>query len=280
MVDTGHIASLSLKRLIVGNWKMNHSLTSAAQFISQFKDLLIAHPVTQTEIAICPPFLFLPLFADYLHNVPAFSIGAQNCHSHHLGAFTGEISASMLTDFHCKYVLIGHSERRLYAHEKEDDIKHKVAMALSAKLEPIVCIGETLEAYQAGNTNTILTQQLVGMLPIEPPLMIHIAYEPVWAIGSGLTPSSQEIQEVNRHIANVIYDFYNSSSKKPLLRILYGGSITPKNIQEILSLADVSGVLVGGCSLKLEDFWQIIQHSETLHQHSHTTLFQPHGASK
>lgn len=224
-----------MKKIIAGNWKMNGDANSLQNLFDGLQNLK-----SKNTVIVCPPFTML--------NVPAPSnvaIGAQDCSSHNVGAYTGQISARMLADIAVKYVILGHSERRLYNGEESVEIREKALRAIENNITPIICIGETLNQKEQGETLGILTKQLTESLPNGVPAII--AYEPIWAIGTGLVASNDEIKAVHAHLRTLVD-----------LPLLYGGSVNGKNACEILNIKNVDGVLVGGASLKIEDFALII----------------------
>ncbi|MDZ7627205.1 MAG: triose-phosphate isomerase [Parvularculaceae bacterium] len=236
-----------MKPLLAGNWKMNgvsSSVLEVQKLIDQFSG---AVPST-LEIVICPPATLVGLFATEFSD-EGIGIGAQDCHPQPSGAFTGDISAEMLADAGAAYVIVGHSERRAGHGEDSALIRTKAEAALRAGLTPIVCVGETEAERRAGREKDIVGVQLAESLPAgEGPVVI--AYEPVWAIGTGLTPTVDEITEMHAFIRHEAGEG---------VRILYGGSVKPSNAKEILALPHVDGALVGGASLKADDFAAIIR---------------------
>ena len=228
-------------KIIAANWKMNGS----EELMKEFSQLTSAK---HNDIIICPPFTLLDSAKTLL---PSFiKIGAQNCSEEDKGAFTGEISASMLREKSVSHVLIGHSERRTLFKETNDVIFRKVEAAIKSKLTPIVCIGETLSEKKANKTLQVLDSQINGSLAkIEPHEQVIVAYEPVWAIGSGLTPDENDIEETLLHIKTKLDQHFNADTP-----ILYGGSANATNCSQIISIDNVGGLLVGGASLKTQDF--------------------------
>ncbi len=209
------------------------------------------------RVAICPPATLIAPMVQALAG-SAVEIGGQNCYVEPAGAFTGEISAEMLVDAGAQLVILAHSERRQYFGETNETTAEKVRAALRAGLEPIVCVGETLEERQAGSTLDVVSSQIRGSCPVE--LMgagFSVAYEPVWAIGTGLTPTLEQIEEVHLAIRLVLAEALGEAGRSA--PILYGGSVKPSNAQEILAVREVGGALVGGASLKAGDFLDIIR---------------------
>jgi triosephosphate isomerase len=227
-------------KLIVGNWKMNKGDEAGLQLARNFLNF-------KGNIVICPPYTILRDVVQLVRE-SSLKVGAQDCSPHLDGGYTGEISASMIKKNGCSYVILGHSEARTHRHETNELVCQKVERALDAALIPIVCIGETREAYENGKTQTVLRDQLEKSLP-KTGQEIVVAYEPIWAIGTGLVPSLEYIQETHQFIQGITLHRYP---------ILYGGSVNSKNASEILSLSEVGGVLVGGASLQGEEFSKII----------------------
>ena len=235
-----------MKPLIAGNWKMNGLQAARAEIESLIKRLGGSAP-SDRDILICPPATLIAGFAAE-YSDEAIQIGGQDCHAKASGAHTGDVSAEMLADAGAAFVIVGHSERRADHGEKDGDVKAKAEAAFRAGLTPIICVGETREQREAGKALDIVGAQLAGSLP-ETTEEYVVAYEPVWAIGTGLTPTNDDIAEMHAFIRG----------KTPAgTRILYGGSVKPDNAKEILAIANVDGALVGGASLKAEDFFRII----------------------
>ncbi|HEY9219809.1 MAG TPA: triose-phosphate isomerase [Phenylobacterium sp.] len=239
--------------LIAGNWKMN-GLTAS---LDEARAIAEGCRNTGVRVAICPPSVLIHRMSQALQGGPVL-VGGQDAHTDDFGAFTGDVSAEMLADAGAKLVILGHSERRTGYRESDELIARKVLAALRAGLEPIVCVGETLEQRKAGRALKVVTGQVRGSLPAElAGVQFAVAYEPVWAIGTGLTPTTPEIEEVHRAIrATLVESFGEHGAGAP---ILYGGSVKPANAQEILHAAEVGGALVGGASLKAEDFLGIVR---------------------
>ncbi|MCB2081692.1 MAG: triose-phosphate isomerase [Rickettsiales bacterium] len=236
--------------LIAGNWKMHGLCTEAHREVHQLLTLLADTPLN-TDVAICPPFTLLPEMADWLAASP-IALGAQDCHTEVSGAFTGDISAVMLKEVGCRYVIVGHSERRAAHHESSEQVCQKAGTAQKVGLIPIVCVGETEEEHAAGSAEKIVRAQLDASLPAgSTPETLVVAYEPVWAIGSGKTPTLGEIQTMHAVI-------HQHPSCGKYTQVLYGGSVKPENAREILALPGVDGALVGGASLQADSFYAII----------------------
>lgn len=231
-----------MTKLIVANWKMNGSKSFIDSYFNSFKKQ------QDNQVVFCPPFLYLDRVNNYLEETN-FALGAQDCHNHESGAFTGNISAGMLKEIGCRYVILGHSERRQYHSETDALVREKSETAIKAGLMPIVCAGESLEDRQSKKHLEVVKRQLEQSLPSSLEKCV-IAYEPVWAIGTGLTATTNDINEMHQMIADFI------GHKVP---VLYGGSVTADNAPEILSQLNVGGVLVGGASLKPDVFNKICQ---------------------
>jgi triosephosphate isomerase len=242
------------KYLIAGNWKMNLLQAETANLISQIKEGIQNKKIDDVDILICPPFTNLSIANKAIENSPII-LGAQNMHFMPKGAFTGEISPEMLLDSGCRYVILGHSERRQYFKEDNELLIKKLQAAFDNNLIPILCIGETLEERQNNKTFEVLYNQItiIHNFSREQLTKLVIAYEPVWAIGTGLTASTEQIKEVHQWIADHIYAHFALQ-----IPILYGGSMNDKNAKEILSTENVNGGLIGGASLKSEQFLKII----------------------
>jgi triosephosphate isomerase len=248
------------KPFVAGNWKMNtdsHSSVELAKRIASGASEIAGHRLT---VAVCPPFVYLQAVAEAL-SASSVGVGAQDVYYEPKGAFTGEISAAMLKDIGCTYTLCGHSERRHVVGETDELINKKVAAAISGGLLPILCVGELLSERQALQTSAVVSRHikngLAGM-SVEKVSAVTIAYEPVWAIGTGLTATPQQAQEAHDLIRKLLAGMYNSKLAEEI-RILYGGSVRPDNAKEIMAQDDVDGLLVGGASLKAEEFLAIIQ---------------------
>ena len=241
--------------LIAGNWKMNGRNAANAELVDGIiADLPSAEAV---DVLICPPFPYLGAMADKVRG-SRLLLGAQNVSQHASGAYTGEIAASMLLDAGCEYVLKGHSERRAMMGETSDIVAAKFVAALDAGLKPILCVGETLQQREAGQTEAVIDEQLNAVLDvagIDGFGKAVVAYEPVWAIGTGKTASPEQAQDVHRHIRGVLSS--RSSSAAEQTKILYGGSVKGDNASGLFSKPDIDGGLIGGASLKSTDFLAI-----------------------
>ncbi|MBN1391379.1 MAG: triose-phosphate isomerase, partial [Sedimentisphaerales bacterium] len=248
------------KPFVAGNWKMNTNSASSvklAKAIVSGSEEIAGHDV---HIAVCPPFVYLQGVVNTL-STSNIAVGAQDVYFENDGAFTGEISASMLKDIGCSYVLCGHSERRHVIGETDEIINKKVAAAIMGGVLPIFCVGELLEERKASRTEEVVTRQVKkGLEGLTAPKLsaVTIAYEPVWAIGTGLTATPQQAQEVHCLIRKLIEQMYDAKIAQEI-RILYGGSVKPSNAAELMGQQDIDGLLVGGASLKAEDFVTIIR---------------------
>jgi triosephosphate isomerase (TIM) len=246
------------KPFIAGNWKMNTNLKEAIDLVSA---LIPKVKDTKVEILVCPPFTNLTEVSKIIKGTN-IKLGAQNCSTEASGAFTGEISASMLKSVGCEYVIIGHSERRQYYNETDEIVNKKIKQALAAGLNIILCVGETLEQREKGITQKIVETQAKGSLnDIDKASMqkITIAYEPVWAIGTGKTATKEQAQEVHSLIRKLLIHLYDKKISDSI-RIQYGGSVKPDNIKELMAQEDIDGALVGGASLKADSFVGIVNY--------------------
>jgi triosephosphate isomerase (TIM) len=242
---------------IAGNWKMNLNRQQAVELAKGVA--AGAQKFPQVELAVCPPSVYLEAVGQALAN-SAVGLGGQNMYHEASGAFTGEISAAMLVDVGCRYVILGHSERRHLLGETDEQVNRKVLSALSAGLTPIVCVGELLGEREAGKTAEVIRRQFEGSLAgITPDQMrkVVIAYEPVWAIGTGKVATPEQAQEVHLDLRKLIAARYNGDLAQTV-RIQYGGSVKPGNAADLLSRPDIDGALVGGASLKADEFLGIV----------------------
>ena len=249
------------KKIIAGNWKMNNDLQGSEKLIVELKNLL-KDEKPNCDIIICPPFTSLSEASKLLKG-SIIKLGAQNMHFEENGAFTGEVSASMLKSVGCEYVILGHSERRTIFNESDELINKKIKKALLSGLKPIFCVGELLEERENGSTNDVIKRQvLTGLEGISASDMnnIIIAYEPVWAIGTGKTATPDQAQEVHEFIRDLIEIEYSLEVANDIT-IQYGGSVKPDNAKELLSQKDIDGALVGGACLKADSFMGIIKAS-------------------
>lgn len=237
--------------LIAGNWKMNKTVEEARSLLSLMGKEL--DQVPNVDVVVCPPYMSIVAVAN-LASGTKIGVGAQNLHWEAKGAYTGEVSAEMIKEF-CEYVIIGHSERRSYFGETDETVNKKVKAALKAGLKPIVCVGETLEENRAGKTADVVgTQVLNGLKNIDPSFVseIIVAYEPVWAIGTGLASSGENAQDVHKNMVRANLTKLFGEAAAQTIRILYGGSVTADNAAEFFTQADIDGALVGGASLKAD----------------------------
>ena len=250
--------------LIAGNWKMNCGPNEAAELLEGLKNRK-SEVSEDVDVLVCPPFVSLSMAVNYLHDTD-IQVGAQNFHYEDNGAYTGEISATMLEESGCNYVLIGHSERRQFFGETDELVNKKTHKALAHSLVPVICVGETLEERKSGVHFDLVSDQikiaLRGISSTEA-LDVVIAYEPIWAIGTGETASPEQAQEMHAHIRTIITNIYDEETASAI-RILYGGSMKPGNAEELLSQTDVDGGLIGGASLSAEAFSEIITTAEKL----------------
>ncbi len=241
------------KRFVVANWKMNGNFAQNNAFIEEMKQLKLdtsqQNKVSQTEVVICPPSPYLFQLSQAFENFP-IRIGAQNVHQNAKGAFTGEISCDMLWDFNCQYVIIGHSERRALFHETSELTAEKIIQVLTAGMTPILCVGETEAEREADLTDNVLLSQLRAV-PSSLLVQCIIAYEPVWAIGTGKAATPE--------LANETHAFIRAHLPDKNQSILYGGSVTAQNAKALFSMPEIDGALVGGASLNASQFYQIIQ---------------------
>jgi triosephosphate isomerase len=247
------------KKVIAGNWKMNNDLIQSRDLIIKLIEGL-QNKSFNCDVIICPPFTSLSEAENLIKNT-SIKLGAQNMYFEENGAFTGEVSAPMLKSAGCDYVIIGHSERRTIFGETNQVINKKLKKAFSSGLKPIFCIGETLEEREQNITNQIIERQVVeGLKDITEANLetLIIAYEPVWAIGTGKTASPAQAEEVHAFIRNLIGKNYSPSSAEKII-IQYGGSVKPENAKELLSQIDIDGALVGGACLKADSFIKIIE---------------------
>lgn len=247
---------MSRRSFVAGNWKMNTRLESALDLAKGLGGNL---PADACEVAVCPPSVYVAAVAGELKG-SSIGVGGQNLCAEADGAYTGEVNADMLVDIGCKYVILGHSERRQYYGETDAEVAKKALASLSAGLVPIVCVGETLEQREADQTEAVVGSQLRGSLAgitAEQAPRVVIAYEPVWAIGTGKTATPEQAEAVHVFIRGLLTEMFDGSVSEQM-RIQYGGSVKPANANELLSQPNIDGALVGGASLKVDDFLQII----------------------
>lgn len=248
-----------MQQYIIGNWKMNNTKAEALKLASGLLNRVQNAPRPLPHIILCPSFPYLVPVVEVLKNT-AIDVGGQDSHPETSGAFTGNVSIAQLKDVGCTYVIIGHSERRHHHHESSTLIKSKVAAALKTGLRPILCIGESAEEREGGHALSIIARQLETDLPedIDPTLLL-IAYEPLWAIGSGHTPTLEQIEEV---MGLIKHELSARRAGGAIVPTLYGGSANALNASSLLNLPHVDGLLIGGASLKVDEFWQIINASQ------------------
>ena len=247
---------------IAGNWKMNTTVSEAIALIKDMKDTLNA--ISSVDRVLCPPFVSLSAAAEVVKGT-SIEIGAQNMYFKEKGAFTGEISPLMLKGL-CKYVILGHSERRQIFLESDATVNEKVRSALSAGLLPILCMGETLEENEAGRTNSILARQVKeGLKNVAANKDVVIAYEPIWAIGTGRAATGPQAASTVGFIRETVADIWGKEAAESV-RILYGGSVTGANIAEFIKEQQIDGALVGGASLKSQEFIDIVKQSAVIKQ--------------
>jgi len=249
------------KLIIAGNWKMNKTVAEALALVSDLK--LELAKIREVDIVICPPFTALESVSKAMIDDSNIRLGAQNMSENNFGAFTGEICAGMLKEFSVRYVILGHSERRQYQKESDALIAKKAAAAHAASLKPIVCVGETLAEREAGQMQKVLETQVSGSLSgltREQMAETIVAYEPVWAIGTGKTATTQQAQEAHAFIRSLLVKLFGEAVAKKV-RIQYGGSVKPANARELMSQPDVDGALVGGAALESRSFADIIKNS-------------------
>ncbi len=249
------------RSLVAGNWKMNGSVAMTDDLLTGLKEGIV-QSLPDVDVVVCPPFLYIPLAVQMLAG-STIKVGAQNLDIHKPGAYTGEIAAEMLKEQRCGYVIVGHSERRALYGESSDLVAQKVKAAMAAELKPIVCVGETLEERERGDTGRVVREQLMSVLDLNGvdifPFAI-VAYEPVWAIGTGRSASPNQAQEVHALIRESIAELNPGVADQT--RLLYGGSVKPENAQGIFSSPDIDGGLIGGAALVASDFLAICESME------------------
>ncbi|MFT5407111.1 MAG: triosephosphate isomerase [Verrucomicrobiales bacterium] len=250
------------KPIIAANWKMHMTPQQTEEFLRSFTRLMGSRD--RVEVVVAPPFVSLPAAQNITKNANNIALAAQNMSPEPAGAYTGEISARMIKELDCEYVIIGHSERRAIFGESDDYVQRKVAAAIDARIIPILCVGETLEERDDKKVEEVLERHLrTGMKDVNRSRAtdVVIAYEPVWAIGTGRTASPEQAQEAHAFIRKVLTDLYDGETSARI-RIQYGGSVKPGNMGELISQEDVDGALVGGASLEPESFFGIIKAAE------------------
>ena len=251
---------MSRKPIIAGNWKMNNTIAQTEALLKDLKPLVVD---ADCEVVVCTPFTSLAKAIELTKNTN-IAVGAENVHWAEKGAFTGEISAEMLTELGVKYVIIGHSERRQYFNETDETVNKRVKAALAAGLKPIICIGETLAEREGGKVEEVLVRQTTGAfadIDAKELKNIVIAYEPVWAIGTGKTATAQQANDTIKIVRDTIAKLYGKSEADKM-RIQYGGSMNPKNAKELMAMEEIDGGLIGGASLKALDFSQVVKYNK------------------
>ncbi|MDD4956549.1 MAG: triose-phosphate isomerase [Candidatus Omnitrophica bacterium] len=252
------------KPIIAGNWKMYKDVNEAVELANAIKRG--AYDVDNVEMVVCPPSVDLGEVGEMLSDSNV-GVGGQNCYWEKEGAFTGEVSVHMLKSVGCKYVIIGHSERRKYFGETDETVNLKVKSAIDGGLIPIMCVGETLEEREAGKTMEVVRTQVTGGLKGFSEAYIDtliIAYEPVWAIGTGRTATPEQAQEVHAMIRCLLSEMY-SEALSDSIRVLYGGSVKPDNVEKLMQEKDIDGGLIGGASLKAESFLDMVKTTSKLY---------------
>lgn len=244
------------KNIVAGNWKMNTTLEEGVELASQVNEI-VKNDKSNCDVVICVPFTHLVAIKGVIDE--PLGLGAENCSEHEKGAYTGEVSAAMVKSTGASHVILGHSERRQYFGENNEQLLKKTKLALANGLKPIFCVGEVLEERENGTYNEVVKSQVEALfeLPAEDFSKIVIAYEPVWAIGTGKTATADQAQDMHAHIRNVIANKYGKELAEEI-SILYGGSCKPSNAKELFSKPDVDGGLIGGASLEAESFKGII----------------------
>lgn len=244
------------QKIVAGNWKMNGRLQQVIQLTNELKELLTS--VKNTRIVVMPPSIFIPQVSDLVaeYNI---DLGAQNVYPKDLGAYTGEVSAPMLKDFNCRYVLVGHSERRHGFHEDENFVAQKFHHVKDHGMIPVLCVGETLAEHEEGKTEQVIASQLLAVSEQNKNCFRDcvVAYEPVWAIGTGKTATPEQAQEVHQFIRKLVAEINDSDAEK--LPLLYGGSVNEGNAKALFSMPDVDGGLIGGASLNAKQFVEIVK---------------------
>jgi len=246
------------KTIIAGNWKMYKTLNEGQELVVALRREL--YQLDNIDIVVCPPYTLLAHLADALET-SNIMVGGQDVYWQEEGAFTGEVSPVMLKDAGCKYVIIGHSERRQYFGETNQTVNNKLKAALKHGLTPIVCVGETLKERESGKAFSVLEDHInngFGDISEDDVLKLVVAYEPVWAIGTGKTATPQQAQEAHKYIRGLLEKLYNNKVSSSV-RIQYGGSVKPENIKELMQQPDIDGALVGGASLKADSFSSIVK---------------------
>ena len=249
------------KPLIAGNWKMNKTVTETIPLVKELIDFVKDYQ--KTEIVICPPFTSLWVTKELIQDTNIL-LGAQNMYFEEKGAYTGEVSAHMLQNIGCHFVIVGHSERREYFNESSQEVAWKALKALTYRIKPIICVGEKLEEREAGSAKEVVKEEVKAIFEV---LKVHdagsvvFAYEPIWAIGTGKSATSKDANNMIKYIRNLLREKFGEKIAEEV-RILYGGSVKPENIKELMAESDIDGALVGGASLKALSFSQMIKYKE------------------
>lgn len=249
---------MARKPILAGNWKMHKNRQEAAELATALRDSVGSY--TDADVVLCPVYTSIDAVVDTVKG-SNIKVGAQNCHFEEQGAFTGEISVAMLKEAGVEFIIIGHSERRQYFNETDKDINAKAKTIYKHGLTPIICVGETLEQRESDKTSDVITTQVTGCLadlPADKVAASVIAYEPVWAIGTGKTASKEQAQEVHALIRNLVAKLYDQATADAV-RIQYGGSVKPANVRELMDQPDIDGALVGGAALDPESFTAIVK---------------------
>lgn len=244
------------EKIVAGNWKMNGQLAQVKQLVNDLKEQL--KPIFGTQVIIAPPALYIPVVSELIKNT-SMHIAAQNVYPKDFGAYTGELSAPMLNEYACKYVLVGHSERRQYFTESENFVAEKFHHVKDHGMIPILCVGETLFERESGQTEQVIARQLLAVSKKDKNCFSRciVAYEPVWAIGTGKTATPEQAQEVHQFIRQLIKEVNDNDASR--LAILYGGSVNEKNASALFAMPDIDGGLVGGASLNAQQFVEIVK---------------------
>lgn len=249
------------KKIVAGNWKMNKTVSEAKDLCKELLTCIQQDSIRCDEVILCPPSLYIEQTTEICKNTHSVYVAAQNCHTHDNGAYTGEISAKMIKSCGASYVILGHSERRMYNHETDETLAAKVNAALQHQVRVLFCCGESLDIRNSGKHEEYVCTQIKNSLfhlDENEFKQIVIAYEPIWAIGTGVTATKEQAQEMHAAIRTYIATKYGNTIASNT-SILYGGSCNPKNAKELFEQADVDGGLIGGASLSATDFYQIIQ---------------------
>lgn len=249
------------KKIVAGNWKMNTDLERAYALTKEVEGIVKDEVTSDAEIILCPPFISLAGVVKILEGNSRISVGAQNCHHQESGAFTGSVSADMVSSTNATHVIIGHSERRQFAHEDNQLLAKKIDLALANNLIPIYCFGETQVERQSGQLQNVISSQIkegVFHLSKDNFSKLILAYEPIWAIGTGETASPEQAEEIHAMVRAQIESHYDVATAQAM-RILYGGSVKPGNAEELFGQPNIDGGLIGGAALKARDFAEIIK---------------------